>query len=115
MRAPAADGGSDAPPAVYRAVNEVLAGADCTTWLVQAQHHGPVALLARSAAPVRDRLLRPLATGGSIAGTAFSHLRRYPADRQVRAEPAAGGWRFDGTVSWYTGWGLTDVFLLAGV
>jgi alkylation response protein AidB-like acyl-CoA dehydrogenase len=115
LRAPAADGGSDAPPAVYRAVNEVLAGADCTTWLVQAQHHGPVALLARSAAPVRDRLLHPLATGAAVAGTAFSHLRRYPADRVVRAEPAGDGWRFDGTVHWYTGWGVTDVLMLAGV
>jgi hypothetical protein len=25
------------------------------------------------------------------------------------------GWRFDGTVPWYTGWGLNDVMLLAGV
>ncbi|NUP35535.1 MAG: acyl-CoA dehydrogenase, partial [Streptomyces sp.] len=25
------------------------------------------------------------------------------------------GWRFEGTVPWYTGWGLNDVMLLAGV
>jgi hypothetical protein len=33
----------------------------------------------------------------------------------VRATAERGGWRFDGKVPWYTGWGLNDVMLLAGV
>ncbi|GDY60883.1 hypothetical protein SAV14893_002760 [Streptomyces avermitilis] len=33
----------------------------------------------------------------------------------MRVTRERGGWRFDGTVPWYTGWGLNDVMLLAGV
>jgi alkylation response protein AidB-like acyl-CoA dehydrogenase len=44
---------------------------------------------------------------------AFSHLRR-PGPPAVLATRVDGGWRFDGAVSWLTGWGLCDVVLLAG-
>src|SRR2546430_2609294 len=39
------------------------------------------------------------------------------APRAGRGDQAGvpGGWRFDGTVPWYTGWGLNDVMLLAGM
>lgn len=114
LQAPASDGGTAAAAPVARAVAEVLAGADCATWFVQAQHHGPVAMLAASQAPVRDRLLPALVRGEVVSGIAFSHLRRY-ADRPVTATPARGGWRFEGTAPWYTGWGLNDVLLLAGL
>ncbi|NUP42324.1 MAG: acyl-CoA/acyl-ACP dehydrogenase [Streptomyces sp.] len=112
--APREYGGSDASDAVAREVAEILAGACCSTWFVQTQHHTPVKLLARAELPVRERLLRPLATGELMAGIAFAHVRAFPrVPVRARAEP--GGWRFDGTVPWYTGWGLNDVMLLAGV
>jgi hypothetical protein len=73
-----------------------------------------VLTLAGCDAPVRDRLLGRLATGELLAGVAYAQLRAHPR-RPVRAARERGGWRFDGTVPWYTGWGLNDVMLLAGV
>ncbi|MFI8171514.1 acyl-CoA dehydrogenase family protein [Streptomyces sp. NPDC085931] len=112
--APREYGGADAPVAVARETAEILAGACCSTWFVQTQHHTPVKLIATHDSPVRERLLRPLATGELLAGIAFAHVRAFPR-MPVRAVAERGGWRFDGRVPWYTGWGLNDVMLLAGV
>ncbi|MFD2686342.1 acyl-CoA dehydrogenase family protein [Streptomyces phyllanthi] len=114
VSAPVAYGGAGAPTAVARETAEILAGACCSTWFVQQQHHTPVKLLADSPFPVRERLLRPLATGELLSGVAYAHVRAFPRVL-VRATPERGGWRFDGTVPWYTGWGLNDVMMLAGV
>jgi alkylation response protein AidB-like acyl-CoA dehydrogenase len=99
---------------VAREIAEILAGACCSTWFVQTQHHTPVQTLAKSELPVRDRLLGPLASGELLSGVAYAQLRAYPRI-PVRVTRERGGWRFDGTVPWYTGWGLNDVMLLAGV
>ncbi|GAA4309210.1 acyl-CoA dehydrogenase family protein [Streptomyces venetus] len=112
--APREYGGADAPVAVARETAEILAGACCSTWFVQTQHHTPVKLLATYDSPVREKLLRPLATGEVLAGIAYAHVRAFPRV-PVRAVPERGGWRFEGRVPWYTGWGLNDVLLLAGV
>ncbi|WAP53691.1 acyl-CoA dehydrogenase family protein [Streptomyces sp. S465] len=113
VSAPAAYGGAEAPAAVGREIAEILAGACCSTFFVQAQHHTPVRMLAEGEEAIRRRWLRPLSEGTLLAGIAFSHLRAYP-ELPVRATRVAGGWRFDGRVPWYTGWGLNDVFLLGG-
>ncbi|MFI9151692.1 acyl-CoA dehydrogenase family protein [Streptomyces sp. NPDC053367] len=113
VTAPKAYGGWGAPAAVARETAEILAGACCSTWFVQTQHHTPVQLLAASEAPVRERLLRRLATGELMAGIAYAHVRAFPR-RPVTAVREGDVWRFDGTVPWYTGWGLNDVLLLAG-
>ncbi|MGX1372224.1 alkylation response protein AidB-like acyl-CoA dehydrogenase [Streptomyces canus] len=114
VSAPPEYGGSGAPDAVAREVQEILAGACCSTWFVQTQHHSPVRLLTQTDLPVRERLLGRLASGESLAGIAFAHVRAFPRV-PVRASAERGGWRFDGRVPWYTGWGLNDVMLLAGV
>ncbi|WP_406444871.1 acyl-CoA/acyl-ACP dehydrogenase [Streptomyces sp. NBC_00631] len=114
VSAPVEYGGSAAPVAVVRETAEILAGACCSTWFVQTQHHTPVLTLARTALPVRERLLGPLARGELLSGVAYAHLRSHPRV-PVRARRAADGWRFSGTVPWYTGWGLNDMLLLAGV
>ncbi|MFJ8194469.1 acyl-CoA dehydrogenase family protein [Streptomyces sp. NPDC096094] len=116
VSAPEEYGGAGAPDPVAREVAEILAGACCSTWFVQTQHHTPVRLLTKAepGLPARERLLRPLATGELLGGIAYAHVRS--ASRvQVRATDERGGLRFDGTVPWYTGWGLNDVMLLAGV
>ncbi|WP_369387296.1 acyl-CoA dehydrogenase family protein [Streptomyces sp. CG1] len=112
--APVAYGGSGAPPDVVRGIAEILSGACCATWFVQTQHHTPVQTLVQSELPVRERLLGPLARGELLSGVAYAHLRSYPHRVPVRVRREGGGWRFDGTVPWYTGWGLNDVLLLAG-
>ena len=114
VSAPVAYGGSGAPNSVARETAEILAGACCSTWFVQTQHYTPVLTLVKSELPAREGLLRKLATGELLSGVAYAHLRRYP-QVPVRAVPKRGGWRFHGTVPWYTGWGLNDVMLLAGV
>ncbi|BAC68907.1 acyl-CoA dehydrogenase [Streptomyces avermitilis] len=114
LSAPVEYGGSAAPAAVARETAEILAGACCSTWFVQTQHHTPVMTLAKSELPVREWLLGPLARGELLSGVAYAQLRAYPRV-PVRVTRERGGWRFDGTVPWYTGWGLNDVMLLAGV
>jgi len=114
VSAPEAYGGAGAPDSVAREVQEILAGACCSTWFVQTQHHTPVRMLAKSELPMRESLLRPLATGELLAGIAYAHVRAFPRVA-VRATAERDGWRFDGTVPWYTGWGLNDVMLLAGI
>jgi alkylation response protein AidB-like acyl-CoA dehydrogenase len=112
--APVEYGGSAAPAAVVRETAEILAGACCSTWFVQTQHHTPVTTLAAGGLPVRERLLGPLARGELLSGVAYAQLRAHPRV-PVRVTRERGGWRFDGRVPWYTGWGLNDVMLLAGV
>ncbi|MGW1724118.1 acyl-CoA dehydrogenase family protein [Streptomyces sp. NPDC002306] len=114
VNAPREYGGSAAPGAVVRETAEILAGACCSTWFVQTQHHTPVLTLAKSQLPVRERLLGPLAAGELLSGVAYAHLRAHPRT-PVRVTRERGGRRFDGSVPWYTGWGLNDVMLLAGV
>ncbi|MEU5540085.1 acyl-CoA dehydrogenase family protein [Streptomyces sp. NPDC020362] len=114
VAAPVEYGGAGAPPAVLRQTAEILAGACCSTWFVQTQHHTPVRTLAQGELPVRERLLGPLSRGELLSGVAYAHVRSYPRV-PVRVRRAGDGWRFDGTVPWYTGWGLNDVMLLAGV
>jgi hypothetical protein len=105
-------GGS--PPPIFRAVSEILAGADGSTWLVQSQHQIVVQLLSQSSSPARNHFMPRLQKGELLSGLAYAHLRR-EAERPVRVSRMEGGWRFDGMVPWYTGWGLMDIMLLAGV
>jgi alkylation response protein AidB-like acyl-CoA dehydrogenase len=109
---PASAGGTELPPPVDREVTELLAGACGSTWLVLSQHRSPVRLVATSDnAALRERWLGPMCAGDVLAGTAFTHLRR-PGPAPVRARRAGGGWVVDGTVDWFTGWGLSQVLLL---
>jgi alkylation response protein AidB-like acyl-CoA dehydrogenase len=95
-------------PSRRRRAQEVLAGGCLATWFVQAQHHTPLRLVHDGPPEVRERLEPLLASGTTIAGIAFSHLRRWP-DRPVQATRVPGGWRLSGTAPWYTGWGVNDV------
>jgi alkylation response protein AidB-like acyl-CoA dehydrogenase len=115
LAGPLRAGGSQAPPGVVREVTEVLAGACGATWFVAAQHATPLAALAASGnGQLCDRLLPGLCTGEVLSGVAIAHLRR-PGPPAVTATRTGSGWRFDGLVAWMTGWGICDVFLLAGV
>jgi alkylation response protein AidB-like acyl-CoA dehydrogenase len=103
--------GADA--ADVRRAHERLAGACLSTWFVVAQHQSPVALVRDSSEPLRSAVLPMLASGTSVAGIAFSHLRRWP-QRPVEIERVRAGWKLRGTAPWYTGWGINDVAVVAG-
>jgi alkylation response protein AidB-like acyl-CoA dehydrogenase len=60
------------PGPVARRVQELLAGADLSTWFVQAQHQGVLGILTAMGAPAP--VLADLAAGRRRAGIAFSHL-----------------------------------------
>ena len=114
LAGPRAYGGAQAAAPVQREVAALMAGACGATWFVATQHTLPVTALAASPNDaLRERRLAALCSGELLAGVAFSHLRR-PGPPAVLATRVDGGWRFDGAVSWMTGWGLCDVVLLAG-
>jgi alkylation response protein AidB-like acyl-CoA dehydrogenase len=111
---PPEHGGRAVPAAVAREVTETLAGACGSTWFVAAQHATPVRVLAETDnTGLRDRWLGRLCRGDAVGGIALAHVRR--PDAPVRVARSGAGWRFDGTATWYTGWGLNHVMLLAGV
>ena len=93
--APAAHGGGGAPPAVGRAVTELLAGACGATWFVTAQHVLPDGAGRRVAAAGRGAVGRGRWPGGqTLAATAVAHLRRggAPPVRGGAATATAGAW-----------------------
>lgn len=108
-----AGAGEGTSAAQVRAAHEALAGACLSTWFVVAQHQTPLQLVRGADEPLRSAVLPLLSSGTSVAGIAFSHLRRWP-NRQVEVERVAEGWRLSGTAPWYTGWGINDVAVLAG-
>jgi alkylation response protein AidB-like acyl-CoA dehydrogenase len=89
-------------------VIEVLAGGCLTTAFVWAQHHGLVGALSFAEEPnaIRDQWLGPLCRGERRAGVSFAGLLPRPA---LLAREVPGGWMFDGTAPWVSGWGRIDV------
>ncbi|HEU5108423.1 MAG TPA: acyl-CoA dehydrogenase family protein, partial [Micromonosporaceae bacterium] len=95
------------------AVVEALASGCLATTFVWLQHHGALAGAAGSARPeVRERWVRPLATGERRAGIALAGLRPDPAPLRVRAD-GGPGFVLSGEVAWVTGWDMIDTVYLA--
>lgn len=112
IAAPADAGGSDLALTVQRAVAEELAAADASTWFVWTQHHTPVRTVLRSPDPrMRAEWLPRLARGESVAGVAFTHLRR-PRLPVLTATRTSDGFKVSGDIAWLTSWQLADVFLI---
>lgn len=98
--------------AVQRIV-EILAGGCLTTAFVWVQHHGAVMAVAKSGnEALRSKYLADLTAGGVRAGLAAGAAVR-PGPPLLRATPVDGGWIFDGTAPWVTGWGMVDLLHIA--
>ncbi|MFE7976503.1 acyl-CoA dehydrogenase family protein [Streptomyces shenzhenensis] len=113
--APPEFGGAALGRTADRRLHELLSYACFNTWLVWAQHAPTVERVARlrgsvTGHPLAERVLR----GDVLVGAGLSDVRRYP-DHHVAAVRTTGGWRFRGTLSWVSGWGLNSVLLLAAV
>ena len=93
---------------VARVVEELAGGCLATTFVL-IQHFRLVMTLAADGAPpaLRDRWLTSAVQGRTRGGIVLTGL--IPGPPQLRAEPAEGGWRLDGTAPWVTGWGLIDL------
>jgi alkylation response protein AidB-like acyl-CoA dehydrogenase len=107
--APADAGGLGLDLVQVANVVEELAGGCLAVAFVLIQHFRLVMTLAADDAPaaLRDRWLASACQGRTRGGIALTGL--IPGPPQLRAEPAAGGWRLDGTAPWVTGWGLIDL------
>lgn len=123
VKIPVGEGGWGADDRVDVEVVELLAAACAATWFVVTQHRSPqgfaraavrgLAADAFRCGPAAGRHRAGLADASSLTGIAIAHLRR-PGPPAVRAEPApGGGWRFTGAADWCTGWGLTDLVMIA--
>ena len=107
--APAEAGGLGLGPDQMASVVEELAGGCLAVAFVLIQHFRLVMTLAGGGAPpvLRDRWLVSASQGRTRGGIALTGL--IPGPPQLRAGPAEGGWRLDGTAPWVTGWGLIDL------
>lgn len=115
-RAPAEYGGVGLDAVADRRIHEHIAYACLNTWLVWAQHAG---LAGRFIGVPEDskppgELAAAILRGEILAGAGVSDVRRFP-DRYIAAERVPGGWRFSGTISWVSGWGLNAVLVVAAV
>lgn len=103
-----------ASPEEARRVREVLAGACGATYFVWLQHQGPLRMLAGTPNDdLRGRLFEDLRTGRTLAGIAYSHLRR--PDPGLAARAVRGGLVVSGSAPWVTSWGMAGVFAVAAV
>jgi alkylation response protein AidB-like acyl-CoA dehydrogenase len=109
---PTANGGMGADETTRREYTELMASACGVTAFVQQQLHAGGGFVGggRSDA-LKQKMLPQFASGETLCGVAFSHLRR-PGPPMVTAEPAPGGYTINGTAPWVTGWSLLDAFIL---
>jgi alkylation response protein AidB-like acyl-CoA dehydrogenase len=92
---------------VANVVEELASGCLAVTFVL-IQHFRLVMTLAEGTpAVLRDRWLASACQGRTRGGIALTGL--IPGPPQLRAEPAEGGWRLDGTAPWVSGWGLIDL------
>jgi alkylation response protein AidB-like acyl-CoA dehydrogenase len=110
---PAGAGGLGLDLAASCAVVEELASGCLATTFVWMQHRGLVMTLAAEGTPavLRDRWLGPACRGEVRGAIALGGL--LPGPPRLRARPSGDGWRLDGEAPWVTGWGLTDLLLVA--
>jgi alkylation response protein AidB-like acyl-CoA dehydrogenase len=114
--APREYGGLEIDRNTDRRLHEIIAGACFNTWLVWAQHAplaGRIAESGNRGAPVpelAERILR----GELLLGAGVSDVRRFP-DHYIAARKTGGGWIFNGTISWVSGWGLNSALTVAAV
>ena len=108
LAGPVGAGGLDVDLATFCSVIEIMAGGCLATTFVWLQHHSTVrALAATPNSLLRERWLEPLCSGAKRAGIALGGARPGPPLLRARAVP--GGYVFDGSAPWVTGWDMIDV------
>jgi hypothetical protein len=122
VRIPVDEGGLGADGRTDWEVVEELVGGCLATFFVVNQHRTPQMLSGGgvtdlppehfTTGPAAALHRADLASAKALGGLAIAHLRR-PGPPAVRAEPDGTGWRLHGRADWCTGWGLTDLVMIA--
>lgn len=109
-------GGAALDGIAERRLHEHLAYGCLNTWLVWGQHAALAGRVIDAAAQGRAAgpLCQAVLAGEVLLGAGLSDIRAFPR-RYVDATRTEGGWLFNGTLSWATGWGLNDVFAIGAV
>ena len=108
LAGPVSAGGLDADFETVCAVVEALASGCLTTAFVWVQHIGAVLAVASSENTVlRDEWLAPLCRGERRTGLALGGA--VPGPARLIARETDGGWAFDGSSPFVSGWGRIDV------
>ena len=96
----------------YRRLQITLARTSGALTFLQTQHQSAVSKLAQSENTLLHHEFFPaVATGQSLVGVGFSHLRRRGTPA-VRARETETGYVLSGEVPWITGYGIFDWFIL---
>src|SRR5438067_496409 len=106
LSGPVDAGGLQADFSTVCAVGEALASGCLSTAFVWGQHVGVVIAAAQSANEHMHEWLGPLCRGERRAGLALGGA--VPGPAFLRASLTDGGWRFDGTSLFVSGWGMVD-------
>jgi alkylation response protein AidB-like acyl-CoA dehydrogenase len=113
LAAPPEVGGPGAGLDTIVPVLETLAGGCLSTTFVWIQHHGAVrGLAATPNAPLREEFLDDLIVGRKRSGVAFAGAAAVPA--RLHASKVGGGWVFEGSGPFVSGWGIVDVLHVSG-
>ena len=108
LAGPVSAGGLDADFETVCAVVEALASGCLTTAFVWVQHMGAVLAVASSEnTALRDEWLGPLCRGERRTGLALGGA--VPGPARLTARETDGGWAFDGSSPFVSGWGRIDV------
>ena len=124
LAGPVSAGGLELDLATFCDVIEIMAGGCLATTFVWLQHHSAVRALGSSSnLKLAAEWLAPLCRGTRRAGVALSAGRpsggfggssprqaaARPGGPLLRASAVRGGYVFDGSAPWVTGWGAIDV------
>ena len=109
---PVEAGGMDLDFGTTCTVVETLASGCLTTAFVWIQHFGGLRAAAASPNEAMTQWVRPLCTGERRAGLALGGAT--PGPPALRAHETDGGWVFEGTAAFVSGWGRIDVMHAAG-
>ncbi len=109
---PTAYGGLGADESTRREYTELMASACGVTAFVQQQMHAGGGFVGGGRSEsLKAEMLPKFASGDTLCGVAFSHLRR-GGPPKVTATRTGGGYLVNGTAPWVTGWTLLDGFIL---
>lgn len=114
LKVPSKLGGAGLSELDYRRLQILMARSSGALTFLQTQHQSAAAMLAKSPnQSLQQQFLPQAATGGSLIGVGFSHLRRRTP--MITAAPTREGYLITGEVPWVTGYDFFSHFILGAI